>query len=49
MSRMPLHHSSRAQEQEPAAQFATQATGHRRYRRSFGDYAVLRPGAERVR
>ncbi|GHE97354.1 hypothetical protein GCM10018785_72350 [Streptomyces longispororuber] len=27
----------------------TQATGHRRYRRNFGDYAVLRPAAEHVR
>lgn len=24
----------------------TQETGHRRYRRDFGDYAVLRPPAE---
>ncbi|MFB7850777.1 hypothetical protein ACFC34_27580 [Streptomyces sp. NPDC056053] len=27
----------------------TQETGHRRYRRNFGDYAVLRPLAEPAR
>ncbi|MGK7232354.1 DUF7848 domain-containing protein [Streptomyces hygroscopicus] len=26
----------------------TQETGHRRYRRNFGDYAVMRPPAELV-
>lgn len=26
----------------------TQETGHRRFRRAFGDYAVMRPSAERA-